>query len=117
MPIYFVNDVPKHSLADWNHSVIGLFTNADWKGEGNFCGYYSSEYYLNTVLLAIGIQERNGGMLYDPLAPFDGGFLVEKQYYEKIAIGSDMWTKSFFAENDDEAIEIFKKQKWKLINN
>jgi hypothetical protein len=99
--------------SDWNHCCVGLFTNNKWDGRGSFCGYYGAEYYLDTDLLAYGIQCRNGGMRIDLKAPFDGGFKVfTPQHFSEICIGSGMWEKSFEANSAEEAIDIFKRQAW-----
>ena len=108
---FYINSVPQKG--DWNNNCIGLFTNNQWTGEGNFCGYYSSEYFLDTTLLAYGIQKRHGGMPVDFKAPFDGGFFENvNEYHDKIMIGSGMWTEEIETETADEAIEIFKNQTW-----
>lgn len=108
---FYINKVVQ--MGDWNNQYIGLFTNNKWNGEGNFCGYYSSEYYLDTTLLAYGIQKRHGGQVIDFKAHFDGGFFDNiNKHYDKVMIGSGMWEETIEATSVEEAIEIFKFQKW-----
>lgn len=106
---FYVNEVSEKST--YNQTCIGLFLDNKWVGEGNYCGWYSTEYYLDTVLLAYGIQNRHKGH-YDSKLPFDGGFYNSNQYYEKIHIGSIYFEKKIIADSIEEAIEIFKNQSW-----
>lgn len=112
MATFYVNEV-RLPESDWNHRCIGLFDSKEWDGRGSFCGYYASEYYLNTTLLAYGIQLKEGCKIYNPKAPFDGGFFenVNKRF-DEVKIGSEMWEREFEAESVEEAIQIFKSQSW-----
>ena len=104
--VYFPND---HLY----HRYIGLFDSNKWAGRGNFCGYYGAEYYLDTNLLAYGIQLNGAGTIYDPKRPFDGGFFANvNKHFDEIKIGSEMWERKFDAANIEEAIKIFEKQEW-----
>lgn len=85
----------------------GLFDSNDWDGIGNFCGWYSVEYYKNTNIVAYMIKYTNSS----------GTFAMTKEYsryYDKIVIGSIYLQKEIEADSIEEAIEIFKKQykKW-----
>lgn len=71
---FYVNEVTLPE-SDWTHRCIGLFDNDEWDGRGSFCGYYGAEYYLNTTLLAYGVQLIEGNKRYNPKDPFDGGFI------------------------------------------
>ena len=106
---FYVNRV--NGLSDWDNDCIGLFDGNKWKGEGNLCGYYACEYYLNTTLIAYGIQKGHRSS-YNPKLPFDGGFKVVNKHYNKIMIGSGFWESKFNADSINEAIEIFKSQSW-----
>ena len=88
---------------------IGLFTQCKTKGEGNCCGYYGAEYYLDTELLAYYVAE---GCIYQPEKRISD---VSDCYFyrEKILIGSHMWTKVIEAETVEEAIEKFKNAEWR----
>lgn len=109
---FYVNQVHLPE-SDWHHQFIGLFDNNEWDGRGSFCGYYGTEFYLNTTLLAYGVQLRHGGQPYDPKAPFDGGFFENiNKYFEEVCIGSGMWEIKIEADSIHEAIEIFKSQNW-----
>lgn len=107
---FYINKVCIDVL-DQRHECIGLFSDTNWVGEGNFCGWYGAEFYTKTTLIAYGIQLGHSSM-YNPKRPFDGGFKVVNQYYDKIAIGSCYWTKQFTADSVEEAINIFKNQEW-----
>ena len=107
---FYINKVDTEE-SDWEHECIGLFSEANWIGEGNFCGWYGAEFYTNTTLIAYGIQLGHSNM-YNPKRPFNGGFKVVNKYYDKIMIGSCYWTKQFKANSVEEAIRIFKNQKW-----
>lgn len=111
---FYINQVETRD-SSWDYQCIGLFTNNEWQGEGNFCGYYGSEYYLNTTLIAYGIQAKTGNYPYDPLYPFNYVKIVNSSY-EKIQIGSDMWEESFECDNEIEALNIFAQQKWRTLN-
>ena len=108
---FYINEVYVDE-SDWEHECIGLFDNDNSTGEGNFCGWYATEYYQDTTLIAYGIQLGHSS-LYNPKRPFDGGFKIVNKYYDKIVIGSCIWTKTFEADSVEEAIEIFRKQEWK----
>ncbi len=107
---FYINEVDTEE-SDWEHECIGLFSEANWIGEGNFCGWYGAEFYTNTTLIAYGIQLGHSNM-YNPKRPFNGGFKVVNKYYDKIMIGSCYWTKQFKADSIEEAIRIFKNQEW-----
>lgn len=109
---FYINEVCGIKESDWYHRCIGLFTNNKFRGEGNFCGWYGIEYYLDTELLAYGIQLVEGCQPIKFKYPFDGGFCICKEYYDKIHIGSCMMEKTFEANSVEEAIDIFKRQKW-----
>lgn len=109
---FYVNEVelPESS---WSRQCVGLFDNNTWNGKGNFCGYYGAEFYLNTTLLAYGIQLRTGNLSYNPKAPFDGGFVENvNKHFDEIRIGSGMWEIKIEADTIEEAIQIFKDQSW-----
>lgn len=107
---FYINKVDAEE-SDWEHECIGLFSEANWIGEGNFCGWYGAEFYTNTTLIAYGIQLGHSSM-YNPKRPFNGGFKVVNKHYDKIMIGSCYWTKQFKADSVEEAIRIFKNQEW-----
>ena len=64
---FYVNQA-QAPLSDWEHQCIALFDGNKWAGEGNFCGYYAAEYYLDTTILAYGIQLRKGCTIYNSKA-------------------------------------------------
>lgn len=111
--IFYVNFVKlpeNHNVVD--RHAIGLFDSNDWKGEGSYCGWYSTEYYLDTTLIAYGTQMIPS---YEPthvINPFDGDVTVVKQHYDKIGISSIYNEVEFEASFIEEALEIFKEQRW-----
>ena len=107
---FYVNEV-RTKESDYEHECIGLFDKTNWVGEGSFCGWYGAEFYTNTTLIAYGIQLGHSGV-YDPKRPFNGGFKIVNEHYDKIEIGSCFWTRTFESDSVEEAIEIFRKQEW-----
>ena len=109
---FYVNQA-QAPLSDWEHQCIALFDGNKWDGEGNFCGYYAAEYYLDTTILAYGIQLRKGCTIYNPKAPFDGGFFENvNAHFNKVPIGSALWEVKIEANSVEEAVRIFKSQSW-----
>lgn len=99
---FYINKI--HCLSNRDYQVIGLFTNGEWEGEGNFCGWYSAEYYKNTTLLAYYcIKEDDELFLKGPHTKEK----VIKTYYPKIEIDSCYCEKILEAKNEDEAIKKF----------
>lgn len=109
--LFYVNKVDIPDLSDYTHTVVGLFTNNEWSGEGNFCGWYSSEYYHNTELLAYYVQEKSGGSPYNSRDCYTD-YRVVFQKHNKIKIGSKFWEESFEAGSPEDAIEKFVDQVW-----
>lgn len=110
---FYVNEVNLNDVSDWTHRVIGLFDRNEWTGRGNFCGWYGAEYYVNTTLLAYGIQLKSGGESYNPKHPFDGGFFENvNSHFDEVWIGSCYWEQRIEANSVEEAIAIFKSQSW-----
>lgn len=113
---FYVNQI--HDVSDdlgyehvYPNMLIGLFDSCDSKGEGYFSGWYGAEYYLNTKLYAHYIAEGGG---YQPQKRISN-VIIEDQpiFYEKVIIGSQMWTYVIEAETIDIAIELFSKGIWR----
>ena len=109
---YYVNQFYGDKLGLPNvypNMYIGLFTKCKAKGEGNCCGYYGAEYYLDTALLAYYVAE---GGIYQPEKRVTD---ITDCYYrsKKMAIGSHMWTLVIDAETFEEALEKFKNATWR----
>lgn len=99
---YFVNKIYYGSP---EVETIGLFTDDNWSGEGSFCGWYGSEYYNDTTLLAYyTIPDTH---MYSPKGHKHIEEKIVNEYYKKISIGSCMWTLILEADNDEEAIKKF----------
>lgn len=82
--------------------VIALLTSDEWTGEGNFCGWYSVEYYKNINVLAY----------YEENTENKTEYIMETaknpQYYKKIQIFESRYSqKTFYAENDSDAVLKF----------
>lgn len=109
---FYINALNDEKLgSSYDTQIIGLFDNNEWKGEGDFCGWYGMEYFLNTNLIAYFIQNNRGGQPYNPTAKYDEFHIVNK-FYDKASIGSIMWTKEIESNSKEDAIEIFKNQSW-----
>lgn len=109
---FYINALNDRSLgSSYSTDIIGLFDSNEWKGSGNECGWYGSEYFLNTNLVAYFVQNNKDGQPYNPKTKYDEFYTINK-FYEKASIGSMIWTKEIEANSKEEAIEIFKNQKW-----
>jgi hypothetical protein len=91
---------------------IGLFRECKAKGEGNFCGYYGAEYYLDTELIAY--YEAEGGS-YQPEKRI-GKTHICGYKFDEFLIGSHMWTQVIEAEDDAEARDKFIRAEWRQWN-
>lgn len=112
---FYVNEVydqELHKGLKYGRSVIGLFSQSKTDGRGNFCGYYGSEYYINTTLYAYYEADCKG--VYAPEKRTSGVVtLAQPIDYQEIQIGSHMWTNVIEAETIEEAIELFGKAEWR----
>lgn len=111
MKKYFINQIELDSVSDWDHRVIGLFTDENWEGRGNFCGWYGSEFYTDTILVAYFVQHVSGNNPFNPKQPYEE-FEVVNRYFKEVCIGSKYWTRVIEADTVEQAIEIFKNQCW-----
>lgn len=107
--MYYVNQVSFDREIDgcksaWGTSYVGLFTEENWEGRGDFCGWYGVELFHNTTLLAFYQYEDNGS--YSPKKKKSDVHIC-KIFFPEVVIGSGMWTKTIMAESDEEAIEKF----------
>lgn len=109
---FYINKV-RLPESDWHTRCIGLFDSNKWDGRGSFCGYYGSEYYLDTTLLVYGVQLNQGGKPYDPKAPFEGGIYEAYEHYDEIMIGSGLWEQKIEADSVEEAVDIFITRSWR----
>lgn len=96
------------------NDLIGLFTQCSTIGEGSFCGYYTSESYIDTNLLAFYISSRKVGCAIEfKNRSSEVGICNPPLELSKIQIGSHIWTKVIEAETSDEAIEKFSNGEWR----
>ena len=111
IPIHI--DIPEGmDIRDISVRYFGLFEGREWEGRGNFCGWNGGEYYKNTTLMAYGIQVVKLNTLAMH-GPFNGGFFGNvNKHYDEIGIGSIYWEKVIEANSVEEAVEIFRDQKW-----
>lgn len=112
MKTYYINAVDFDGVidgceCDYQHRYIALFDSNEWKGEGNFCGYYATEMYLNTTMLAFFQQEGDRGSIYDPHKKASEVHRC-RIAFEYVTIGSGMWEMTLEAENDEDAIRKFE---------
>ena len=105
---YYINELnePKYFSSDWDHRALGLFSESifpflpHWKGYGNVEEGNGTEYYTYCKLLAYGIQYCDGFQMYDTHRKFETVTTIKKFHF------------IFFDENDKNAIELFKQQKY-----
>lgn len=113
MKTYYVNAVSDYKLCDTDYGteIIGLFDEHGFKGCGNFCGWYSSEWYLNTKLYAHYLADCSG--LYRPEKRISEITIHDPAIeYDAVQIGSCYWETKIEAETLEEAIEKFKNADW-----
>lgn len=112
---FYVNEVHDGKLTNglqYGQSIIGLFRQCETDGRGNFCGYYGSEYYVETELYAYYVADCKG--VYRPEARISELVICDPRIkYHEVRIGSHMWTKVIEARNVEEAIELFDNAKWR----
>jgi hypothetical protein len=112
MKKYFVNSFYGDRIGLPNvypNMYIGLFRECKAKGEGNCCGYYGAEYYLDTELIAYYEAE---GPTYQPEKRNGVASLVNYKF-DKFQIGSHMWTQVIEAKDDAEARDKFIRAEWR----
>lgn len=111
MAKFYVNSLESRSIKHMGQRIIGLFKQCRAEGRGNFCGYYASEYYLNTELYAYYEAELG---VYRPEARVSKLTICDPAIkFDEVQIGSDMWTLVIEAETVDEAIELFANAAWR----
>lgn len=101
---FYVNLIYVKNENGGTDKYAALFTNNNWTGEGYCCGWYGTEYYQDTVLIAFYKTKDTGLVDYVP----DGDVIVRHTYFKKLKIGSCYWEKIIEAENGKDAIEKFK---------
>lgn len=107
---YYVNQVYLLGVDNGVTSCIGLFKFADefrCHGEGNFCGYYSSEYFDDVTLLGYYTQPNVEFGNFIPRGQVRGDNVVINQHYDSIRIGYGPLTLSFDADSDFDALNKF----------
>lgn len=112
---FFVNEVREGSIRDFapaGQIVIGLFKQCATKGDGDYCGYYAREAYLDTDLYAYYMAPREA--VYRPENRLSAVTICKPaMHYNVVHIGSDMWTKVIEAKTVQEAIVLFSETKWR----
>ena len=111
---YFVNIIDDHKffvkmgLDQARYTVIGLFDSNVNDGDGSAMGWYAHEYFLDTHLIACGIQSGIHTSV-ETDSPFILVLSREKpKKYKKIEISSIYHTKYILAETDEEAVSAFE---------
>lgn len=101
MKKYYINQV---SLSDGKNiegndgKIMCLFSEKEWEGKGNFCGWYGVEFYNNAHVIAY----CSGDRTVENIKPVDITF-------DQVVIWSCMVEQCFEAENDEAAIREFKR--------
>lgn len=114
---FYVNEISDYEVYrdlkfDRGQYIIGLFSQCNTEGRGDFCGYYGSEFYLNTKLYAYYMADCKG--LYRPEKRLSDVIALEQPIdYREIGIGSHMWTNVIEADSVEEAIKLFTDAKWR----
>lgn len=116
MTKFYVNEIYDSYLKNkagvaYGHSLIGLFKQCATEGRGSFCGYYGSEFYLDTELYAYYIAEGGIYRPEDRLSELE--ICVPPIKYREVQIGSHLWTTVIEAETVRDAIELFRDAKWR----
>jgi hypothetical protein len=111
---FYVNKICDEALTkdvEYGYDVVGLFSKCEHEGRGSFCGWYASEYYLDTKLYAYYVAGGTG--IYAPEKRVSDIVVLEQPIeYDEVQIGSCVWTKVIKAKNIDDAINKFKNAKW-----
>lgn len=115
MKTFYVNVVYNDNLINrrlpYPQTIIGLFGDHKWNGRGNFCGWYSAEYFLNTDLYAYYVADCPGFLT--PEKRLSEVVVCNPPiHYSEVQIGSCYWTREIKAETLEEAIKIFESTDW-----
>ena len=107
---FYINKVYIDVL-DQRHECIGLFSDTNWVGEGNFCGWYGAEFYKDVILLGYYTIPKT------PLYKSKGerhieeiDLLDEFDIRYEVSIGSCYWEQSFEEDDDYKALQRFFKE-------
>ena len=103
---YYINEIKQElvglePLKD-DEYYVGMFTECLVKQEGSFAGYYASEKYLDTYLIAY--CKYKGKYLKKRV----GDVVLTSGYYEEISIRSHWGTKVIEASTIKKAVDKFK---------
>lgn len=105
MKTYYVNIVRAQDKEGNYINIVALFTESNWSGEGNFCGWYGSEYYNDTTVIAHYKNNQNDYLVnYEPVT----GITECDFHFDEIKISSCYHEKIIEAESNKEAVEKFK---------
>ena len=109
---FYVNEIKQNlrSLKELPHgeNYVGLFSQCKTKAEGNFCGYYSSEKYLDADLHAYRIY-KNGFLLGDKVSDIKKANI----HFPEIQIATHLWTQVIEADTIEEALIKFNNEDWR----
>jgi len=98
--IYYINQadlIDDQNIEGHTGKIMCLFSEKTWEGKGNFCGWYGVEFYNNAHIIAYCAGERT----VDNIKPTD-------IFFDSVIIFSCIVEHKIEAEDDAEAIEIFK---------
>ena len=115
MAKFYVNQVHDEVLSRMcprNSDVIGLFRQCHTVGRGSFCGYYASEFYLDTEMYAYYFADATGP--YTPETRISEVFVCDPpSKFKEAHIATHMWTRVIEADTVTEAINLFENADWR----
>lgn len=109
---YWVNNIDIDGVdVKYGQRVIGLYRGGFWKGLGNFCGWYSTEYMRGAVLLGYFIIESSL-TIEKGKEHIKEVRLGRPKRYRRLYIDSLYTQGRLRARNDKEALALFFEEKW-----
>ena len=108
---FYVNEIKQElkglkPLKD-NEYYVGLFLQCETKGEGSFSGYYASEKYLDTYLVAY--CKYKGNYLEKRI----GEIVLTSKHFSEVQVRSHLVTKVIEASNIKKAVEKLKNNEYR----
>lgn len=103
-----INISEKRALP-YGYDIVGLYRDGEWEGRGNFCGWYATEYRVDSVLLAYYVIKAQ---LANQKGEHEKEVVIEDPKPFTFSIHSCMSERCFDALNDEEAIFKFFAEEW-----
>ena len=101
MKKYYVNQadlIDGQEIEGNTGKMMCLFSEKEWEGKGNFCGWYGVEFYNNAHIIAYCAGDR----IAENVKSVD-------VHFDRVIIFSCIVENTFEAENDAAAVEKFKR--------